>query len=55
RLYLYVTAFCISSAIDLFKKLKDKFESDELLLEVFAAIATSESSNLQIGLDLLWA
>ncbi|XLS50745.1 hypothetical protein HN51_011422 [Arachis hypogaea] len=50
----------ISSAIDLFKKLKDKFESDELLLEVlfdevFAAIATSESSNLQIGLDLLWA
>ncbi|XP_020974166.1 pentatricopeptide repeat-containing protein At4g04790, mitochondrial isoform X2 [Arachis ipaensis] len=50
----------LSSAIDLFKKLKDKFESDELVLEVlfdevFAAIATSESSNLQIGLDLLWA
>ncbi|RYR68494.1 hypothetical protein Ahy_A03g014995 isoform A [Arachis hypogaea] len=60
-----VIIYCIhnkhlSSAIDLFKKLKDKFESDELVLEVlfdevFAAIATSESSNLQIGLDLLWA
>ncbi|MED6221395.1 hypothetical protein PIB30_054245 [Stylosanthes scabra] len=50
----------LSSAIDLFKQLKEKFESDELVLEVlfdavFAAIGASESSNLQIGLDLLWA
>ncbi|XP_016191875.1 pentatricopeptide repeat-containing protein At4g21880, mitochondrial-like [Arachis ipaensis] len=55
-----VTAFCISSAINLFKKLKDKFESDELVLEVVfdevsSILTTSESSNLQIGLDLLWA
>ncbi|XLS84890.1 hypothetical protein HN51_035056 [Arachis hypogaea] len=43
---LIVTAFCISSAINLFKKLKDKFESDELVLEVVFD---------EIGLDLLWA
>ncbi|CAJ1978735.1 unnamed protein product [Sphenostylis stenocarpa] len=48
----------ISSAILLFKQLKDKFENDEMVMEglfdtVFYEIATSESTHLQIGLDLL--
>ncbi|KAK8464182.1 hypothetical protein PHAVU_011G140050 [Phaseolus vulgaris] len=50
----------LSSAILLFKQLKDKFENDEMVMEalfdaVFSAIAASESTHLQIGLDLLWA
>ncbi|KAI4333810.1 hypothetical protein L6164_018571 [Bauhinia variegata] len=59
-----VILYCIrnknlSSAVDLFKQLRDKFQNDELFMEaifdeVFALIATSESAYLQIGLDLLW-
>ncbi|KAK7345976.1 hypothetical protein VNO80_20489 [Phaseolus coccineus] len=50
----------LSSAILLFKQLKDKFENDEMVMEalfdtVFSVIAASESTHLQIGLDLLWA
>nr|AFK35368.1 unknown [Lotus japonicus] len=50
----------LSSAIVLFKQLKDKFESDEIQLEVlfdsvFSVIASSKSTHLQFGLDLLWA
>nr|KYP55327.1 hypothetical protein KK1_001538 [Cajanus cajan] len=41
-------------------QLKDKFENDEIVMEslfdaVFSLIAASESTHLQIGLDLLWA
>ncbi|KAI4333811.1 hypothetical protein L6164_018572 [Bauhinia variegata] len=48
----------LSSAVDLSKQLKDKFNDDELVMEalfdkVFSLISTSESSQLQIGLDLL--
>ncbi|KAK7262647.1 hypothetical protein RJT34_30222 [Clitoria ternatea] len=60
-----VIMYCIqnkhlSSAIVLFKQLKDTFESDEIVMEalfdaVFSLIAASESTHLQIGLDLLWA
>ncbi|XP_022634393.1 pentatricopeptide repeat-containing protein At4g04790, mitochondrial isoform X3 [Vigna radiata var. radiata] len=50
----------LSSAMLLLKQLKDKFENDEMVLEalfdgVFSAIAASEATHLQIGLDLLWA
>ncbi|XP_020226184.1 pentatricopeptide repeat-containing protein At4g04790, mitochondrial isoform X2 [Cajanus cajan] len=60
-----VIMYCIriknlSSAILLCKQLKDKFENDEIVMEslfdaVFSLIAASESTHLQIGLDLLWA
>ncbi|XP_027911022.1 pentatricopeptide repeat-containing protein At4g04790, mitochondrial-like isoform X3 [Vigna unguiculata] len=50
----------LSSTILLFKQLKDTFRNDEMVMEalfdgVFSAIAESESTHLQIGLDLLWA
>ncbi|WVZ03720.1 hypothetical protein V8G54_024526 [Vigna mungo] len=50
----------LSSAILLLKQLKDTFENDEMVLEalfdgVFSAIAESEATHLQFGLDLLWA
>ncbi|CAL0333812.1 unnamed protein product [Lupinus luteus] len=50
----------VSGAIKLFKQLKSMFESDELVMEalfdaVFSLIAESQSTHLQIGLDLLWA
>ncbi|XP_040863643.1 pentatricopeptide repeat-containing protein At4g04790, mitochondrial isoform X2 [Glycine max] len=60
-----VIMYCIrnknlSSAIVLFKQLKDKFKNDEIVTEalfdaVFSLIAVSEFTHLQIGLDLLWA
>lgn len=60
-----VIMYCIrtkhlSAAIDLFKQLKGMFVGDELVMEalfdaVFSRIAESQSTHLQIGLDLLWA
>ncbi|GAU46174.1 hypothetical protein TSUD_93610 [Trifolium subterraneum] len=50
----------LSTAVDLFKQLKDNFKHDELMTEVlfdgaYAVIAGSESPHLQFGMDLLWA
>ncbi|KAJ7981613.1 Pentatricopeptide repeat-containing protein [Quillaja saponaria] len=59
RIILYCVRFKhLSSAVDLLKQLKDKFYSDELVMEVlfdevFSLIAQSEHTHLQIGLYLL--
>ncbi|KAJ7948482.1 Pentatricopeptide repeat-containing protein [Quillaja saponaria] len=59
RIILYCVRYKhLSTAVDLLKQLKDKFCSDELVMEVlfdevFSLIAESEQTHLQIGLDLL--
>ncbi|CAJ2650451.1 unnamed protein product [Trifolium pratense] len=50
----------LSTAVDLFKQLKDNFKNDELMTEVlfdgaYSVVAGSESTHLQFGMDLLWA
>ncbi|WJX50823.1 hypothetical protein P8452_37074 [Trifolium repens] len=50
----------LSTAVNLFKQLKDHFKNDEIMTEVlfdgaYAVIAGSESTHLQFGMDLLWA
>ncbi|KAK2380956.1 pentatricopeptide repeat-containing protein, mitochondrial [Trifolium repens] len=50
----------LSTAVNLFKQLKDHLKNDEIMTEVlfdgaYAVIAGSESTHLQFGMDLLWA
>lgn len=59
RIILYCVRYKhLSSAIDLLKQLQNKFCNDEMTTdvlfdEVFSLVGESESSHLQIGLDLL--
>lgn len=59
RIILYCVRYKhLSDAVDLLKQLKDKFCNDELAIEVlfdevFSLIGESDSTHLQIGLDLL--
>lgn len=59
RLILYCVRYKhLSSAVDLLKQLKDNFCNDDMAMEVlfdevFSQVGESESTHLQIGLDLL--